>query len=134
MRTIWLTFPGLAGALAALFVPGATSPTAAGGALVAMGALALLAGHAWGASVSVPSHVALAGHVWPDMASAPSPATRAAIVIVLVTALPALALLRGVLRETATDLVGERRPRARNLFLAIAAAGLVAALVLPALR
>lgn len=133
---IWISLPALAGACAALLVPGQASTTAAGAALLAVGAIALLAGHAWGLMISIPSHVTLVGRVWPSLAAgtpAGSSATAAAVAIVLVTALPALALTVVVLPQIATHVLGEQRRRAHGLFVAGAAVALIAALVLPAL-
>ena len=132
----WICLPALAGAVAALLVPGATSTTAAGATLLAVGAIALLAGHAWGLLVSIPSHVTLVGRVWPALTVSSvdgSPATAAAVAVVLVTALPALALTAVVLPQIAGHLVGEdASPRARTLVVAASAVALAAALVLPA--
>lgn len=136
---LWISLPALAGACAALLVPGQASTTAAGAALLAVGAIALLAGHAWGLMVSIPSHVTLVGRVWPALTagtlSGPSgsSATAAAVAIVIVTALPALALTTVVLPQIATHVLGEQRKRAHGLFVAGSAVALVAALVLPAL-
>src|SRR5688572_25238700 len=88
----WLSIPGLVGALAALTLPGAASTTAAGAALLAVGAIALLAGHAWGLSVSIPSHVTIAGQLWPSLAHDGPATSFAPIAVVLITALPAVAL------------------------------------------
>jgi hypothetical protein len=131
----WISLPALAGACAALLVPGATSGTAAGAALLAVGAIALLAGHAWGLLVSIPSHVTLVGRVWPSLAvsSDGSPATAAAVAVVLVTALPALALTAVVLPEIARHVVGDASPRVRSAVVALFAIGLAASLIVPAL-
>lgn len=136
---IWISLPALAGACAALLVPGQASTTAAGAALLAVGALALLAGHAWGLMVSIPSHVTLVGRVWPALTTgsaqdlAGSSATAAAVAIVIVTALPALALTTVVLPQIAEHVLGEERRQAQRVFVAGSALALAAALVLPAL-
>jgi hypothetical protein len=132
-RAAWLSIPALAGAIAALVLPGATSTAAAGAALLAVGAIALLAGHAWGLSISIPSHLTLAGQVWPNLALDAPTFSAAAIGVVLVTAVPALALSGVVLPQLARDVLGERRTRSHALFVGGSGAALVAALVLPAL-
>jgi hypothetical protein len=133
----WISVPALAGACAALLVPGATSTTAAGATLLAVGAIALLAGHAWGLLVSIPSHVTLVGRVWPALTLSSvdgSPGTAAAVAVVLVTALPALALLAVVLPQIARHVVGEEAsPRAHAAFVAVSAVALALAVILPAI-
>ena len=133
----WISVPALAGACAALIIPGATSTTAAGAALLAVGALAILAGHTWGLMVSIPSHVTIVGQVWPGLAlshhASGTPLGAAAIAIVLVTALPALALTAVVLPQIGVHLLGDRSPRTRSLFVAGSALALAAALIVPAL-
>jgi|SoiMethySBSTD1v2_1073268.scaffolds.fasta_scaffold204342_3 hypothetical protein len=132
----WISLPALAGACAALLVPGATTSTAAGAALLAVGAIALLAGHAWGLLVSIPSHVTLVGRVWPSLtvSSDGSPATAAAVAVVLVTALPALALTAVVLPQISRHVVGDSAsPRVHAAVVAVSALGLAAALIVPAL-
>lgn len=133
----WICLPALAGAGAALLVPGATSSTAAGATLLAVGAIALLAGHAWGLLVSIPSHVTLVGRVWPALTLASldgSPRTAAAVAIVLVTALPALALTAVVLPQIARHVVGEQAsPRVHAAVVAASAIALALTLILPAI-
>ena len=131
----WISLPALAGACAALLVPGATTSTAAGAALLAVGAIALLAGHAWGLLVSIPSHVTLVGRVWPSLTVSTdgSSATAAAVAVVLVTALPALALTAVVLPQIARHVVGDAAsPRVHAAVVAISAVGLAASLIVPA--
>jgi hypothetical protein len=130
----WVCLSALIGAAAALALPGASGTTAAGAALLAVGALALLAGHTWGLMVSIPAHITLVGRVWPELTHAAALATvrEAAIAVVLVTALPALALTVVVLPEIARHLVPERSPRMRAVFVAGSALALAAALILPA--
>lgn len=133
---IWICLPALAGACAALLVPGATGTTAAGAALLAVGAIALLAGHAWGLMVSIPSHVTLVGRVWPSLTMGSptgSSTTAAAVAVVLVTALPALALTAVVLPQIARHLFGDRPRRVHGVFVAGSATALIASLILPAL-
>ena len=79
----WMGLLALLGAGAALF-PGVSSNTASGAALLAVGALALLAGHAWADIVSAPAHIALAGRTLAE-------GSAVTIAIVVATALPALA-------------------------------------------
>src|SRR6266487_3291313 len=94
----WVCASALAGAGAAMLLPGGT--TGAGAALLAVGALALLAGHTWGLMVSIQATL-----------------RAAAVAVVLVTALPALALIAVVLPQIAQQLPPEGARRARSLFV-----------------
>lgn len=60
---LWTAVPALVAAVAALVVAAAGSPAPAEGAMLAVGALALLAGHTWGNLVVVAAHVPLVGHL-----------------------------------------------------------------------
>jgi hypothetical protein len=116
-------------------MPGPAGTTAAAAALLAVGALAVLAGHTWGLLVSVPSHVTLVGRVWPTLGDATTASTPqvGATAIVLVTALPAMALIAFVLPQMARHLFPDRAPRTRALIVAASAMMLAAALVVPAI-
>src|SRR5687768_8505984 len=65
---LWVSLPALAGATAAVMVPGVSSTATAGATLLAVGGLALLAGHTWGLLVVVPSDLVLVGRLWPVLA------------------------------------------------------------------
>lgn len=140
----WVAFPALAGALAALLLPGVSSTTSAEAALLALGAISLLAGHTWGLLVIVPAHISLCGQLWHKLAlvgpvyvdssnGAGSHLGAAAISVVLVTALPALALAAILLPRLIAQVVGHKPPRTQALCVAGAALLMAAALVLPAL-
>src|SRR5688572_15076757 len=96
---LWVALPALGGAIAALMVPGASNTATAGATMLAVGALALLAGHTWGLIVVVSSHITLVGRLWPALALVgPGHSLEggmlgaATISVVLVTALPAIGL------------------------------------------
>ncbi len=130
--TVCLT--ALAGAGAALLLPGTSGTTAAGAALLALGALALLAGHTWGLMVSIPAHLTLVGRLWPhlSLAAAPTESLRAAATaLVLVTTVPALVLAAAVLPQIADHLLPGGTRRSRGLVVAGSAVALAAALILP---
>jgi len=133
----WVALPALGGAAAALLVPGVSSTATAGATLLAVGALALLAGHTWGLLVIVPSHLTLVGRLWPALAlSGPGQGgnlSSAAIAIVLLTALPTLALSSLMLPRIVQHLLVDKSPRTQSFVVASAAFLLAAALVLPAL-
>jgi hypothetical protein len=124
----------VAGAGAAVLLPDTSGTTAAGAALLAVGALALLAGHTWGLMVTIPAHLTLVGRLWPNLSLATidrSSLRAAATALVLVTALPALALAASVLPQIAQHLLPDATRRARAVVVAGAALALAAALVLP---
>jgi hypothetical protein len=135
---LWVALPALGGAAAALIVPGVSSTATAGATLLAVGALALLAGHTWGLLVVVPSHLVLVGRLWPVLAlygpGQPEGGSigTGAVAVVLVTALPALALSAVLLPRIVGHLMGNRSAREQGWVVAGAAALLAAAMVLPA--
>lgn len=121
----------LAGAAAALLLPETTGTAAAGAALLAVGALALLAGHTWGLMVSIPSHLTLVGRLWPQLSLAGGTLRTTATATILVTAVPALALAAVVLPQIAHHLLPSGTARSRALVVGGAAIALAAAMILP---
>jgi hypothetical protein len=127
----------LAGAGAALLLPEISGTAAAGAALLAVGALALLAGHTWGLMVSIPSHLTLVGRLWPHLSmirGAEGSLRAAGTTLILITAIPALALAAVVVPQIVDHLLPGRTRRTRSLVVAGSTLALVAALVLPSLR
>lgn len=139
-RAVWVGLPALVGAVAALALPGVTSAVSAEAAMLAVGALALFAGHTWGLIVVVSSHVPLVGRLWPvlaDVHGAPNGPWAgslgpAVVAVVIVTALPTLILAATLLPRMVEQLTPEQSPRARSLLVAATALVLGASLVLPA--
>jgi hypothetical protein len=129
---VWIALSALCGALVTLAVPSASGTSAAGASVLAVGALALLAGHTWGLLVSVPSHVTLVGQLWPTFLPTHAGPPPVAAAVVLVTALPALALTAIVLPQIANHLLHDRPQRMRHAFVAASALALAASLVAPA--
>jgi hypothetical protein len=126
----------VAGAGGALLLPVTSGTQAAGATLLTVGALALLAGHAWGLFVSIPAHLTLLGRLWPQLALAQAPGgtlRAAATALVLVTALPMLALAAMVLPQLVRHLAPTASRAGRAVLVAVLAATLAAALILPAL-
>lgn len=110
-RERWLGLTGLLAALAALPLPThAHSPELA--ATLAMGAIALLAGHRWGLVVIVLAEIFLIGAVWPlaFLAQPPSVPAQIAVLISVIGAVPGLRSLGRAAAE-AVELVGARRTR-----------------------
>jgi hypothetical protein len=129
----WIALPGLLGAIAAFVIPGSSGTTAAGATLLAVGALAILAGHTWGLLVAVPAHVTLVGRLWPTLAmGTPDVAVDGAITIVLVTSLPALILAALLLPRMGKVVLADSTPRMQSAFVTCCGALLAVSLVAPA--
>jgi hypothetical protein len=132
----WVGVPALAGAVAALAIPGTTSAMSAEAALLAVGALALLAGHTWGLLVALSSHVPLVGRVWPSLGAAAEPGREmatGAVAVVLVTAIPVIILSTLLFPRLIAHLAPRASARTQGLLSASLAVGLAVSLVLPAL-
>lgn len=124
-RERWLGVTGLIAALAALPLPThAHSPELA--ATLAIGSIALLAGHRWGLAVMVVAEIFLIGAVWPlaFLAQPPSVPAQVAVGVSVAGALPGLFALGRAAAEL-VELVGARRTRratrVTQAFLAVAA-------------
>jgi hypothetical protein len=140
MGPAWAAVPALLGAIAALALPGTTSPASAEAAMLAVGALALLAGHTWGLLVALSSHVPLVGRVWPALTHLQMPGsagsdgavTAGAVAVVLVTAVPVVILSMVLFPKLVAHVVPGASPRTHAVATAIVAIALGASLVLPA--
>src|SRR5690242_10585729 len=127
-RERWLGLTGLAAALAALPLPThAHSPELA--ATLAIGSIALLAGHRWGLAVMVVAEIFLIGAVWPlaILARPPSLAAQIAVGVSVIGAVPGLLALGRAAAEL-VELIGARRTR-RATRVADAGLALVALVV-----
>lgn len=127
---------GLASSLAAIALP-SSSYTAEIAATLAVGALALLAGHTWGLLVVTAADVILLGRVWPLVFYnwPPNAATQAATYTALAGALPGLFLLRRSLPQAIELLMGPgSSPRVRSAAMVCGMLLSVCWLLLPALR
>lgn len=110
-RERWLGLTGLAAALAALPLPtNAHSPELA--ATLAIGSIALLAGHRWGLAVMVVAEIFLIGAVWPlaVLARPPSVLAQIAVGVSVIGAVPGLRALGRAAAEL-VELIGARRTR-----------------------
>lgn len=119
---------GLAAALAALPLPtNAHSPELA--ATLAIGSVALLAGHRWGLAVMVVAEIFLIGAVWPlaVLARPPSVLAQIAVGVSVIGAVPGLRALGRAAAEL-VELIGARRTR-RATRVAHVALAMVAAVV-----
>lgn len=134
---LYVVLPALGGASAALLIPGVSGAATAGATLLAVGALAILAGHAWGLFVVLPSHLTLVGRLWPSLGHVhdahASSLGAGAVAVVLVTALPALALSAILLPRITRHVLGRHAPRRQAALVGATALLLAAALIVPAL-
>lgn len=111
---------GFAGSLAAIALPGsANTPEIA--AILALGALALLAGHGWALPVVVTADVILLGKIWPLIVFEwpPTLGVQLAAYAALLGALPGLFLLHRALPH-AVDLIVGSKPSPRLRAAAVA--------------
>jgi hypothetical protein len=139
----WAAVPALLGAIAALALPGTTSPATAEAAMLAVGALALLAGHTWGLLVALSSHVPLVGRIWPALthlnvhatsgaSGSESTVATGAVAVVLVTAVPVVMLSMLLFPRLVAHIMPGASPRLHAWATAGVAIALGASLVLPA--
>lgn len=115
---------GLAAGLAALPLPThAHSPELA--ATLAIGSIALLAGHRWGLAVMVVAEIFLIGAVWPQavLARPPSLAAQIAVGVSVIGTVPGLLALGRAAAEL-VELVGARRTRRATRFAHVALAAI----------
>jgi hypothetical protein len=127
---------GLTSALAAIALP-ASAETSEIAAILAVGALALLAGHGWGLPVVTLVEVILLGRLWPLVVYdwPPAPEVQVVVYTALAGALPGLFLLRRTLPRAIDLLLGtECPPRLHTAAVALAAALSGLALILPVWR
>ena len=103
----WVALSALLGALAAISLPGAASQTAGMAVILAVAAIALLAGHRWSLMIIVAAQVLILGKVWPIALHGSGMVEGAAIVATL-CALPSLVLLRKTVPTIVELLVGKR--------------------------
>ncbi|WP_428261314.1 hypothetical protein [Haliangium sp.] len=123
----------LLGALAAIALP-TEAKTAEIASILAIGALALLAGHDWGVPVVVLADVALLERLWPLVVYEwpPAPEVQLVTYAALASALPGLGLLRATLPGTVELICGRAcSPRLRTTAVAAGSLLSVAWLLVP---
>lgn len=122
----WMAIPALLAAGAALSLPGPTGQEAGIASILAVGAIALLAGHRWGLFIAAVAAVGLLGKVWPIVAA---PGTSAwglvAAWAAIATAVPGVVLFFAALPRIVELAIGRREGRvhrAGTVAFAVAAA------------
>ena len=100
--TLWVALPALAGAAAAFLVPGAAGGLATGASVLALAALALLAGHAWALYIVAPAQASLVGRLSPELIDPLANVFPASVaLLILVTSAPAFWLAARAIRRRA---------------------------------
>jgi len=113
-REVWVAVTALIAACAALPLP-SHAHSAELAAVLAIGAVAALAGHRWGLAVVVLAEVALVASVWPlaILARPPSVPAQIAVAVACLGAVPGVArLVRG--DDAVLELLGVTSPRWRR--------------------
>ena len=110
--------------------------------MLAVGAIALLAGHTWGLLVALSSHVPLVGRIWPAIThltghassgvTSDGAVTTGAVAVILVTAVPVVMLSMLLFPRLVAHLMPGASPRMHAWAQAGVALALGASLVLPA--
>lgn len=124
----------LASGLAALAIPGPAGEITGIASVLAVGAIAVLAEHAWGLLLVAIADVLLVGKVWPAIAYAtPSRGLGLAVaVIALVAALPGLYLFVRTLPRTIEMVLGAGQTRLHRASVSAAALSALVWIALPA--
>lgn len=104
------------GAFAAMAIPGPSGDATQIGSVLLVGALALLAGHAWGLLIVAVADALLVGTLWPVVVFADTESTRAIVAayVALAGSVPGLVLLGRTLPRTVDMLVGRRSEKTRS--------------------
>jgi hypothetical protein len=122
---------GLIGALGAIALPTGSGPSPEAAAALAVGSLALLAGHAWGLLIVALADLLIVGAVWPLLVFGGRPSSIVvAAAIALAGALPGLVLLGRTLPGTVELVLGEN-VRWRSAGVAVSGVLCLVSLVLP---
>ena len=110
----WIAVTSLLGALAAISLPSSTTEVAGIAVILAVAALAMLAGHRWSLIVIVAAQIMILGKVWPIAFHAASTWVLVAAIVASLCALPGLVLLRKTVPTTVELFAGKRSRRVNN--------------------
>lgn len=111
----WVAVTSLLGSMAAISLPGSTSQIAGIAVILAVAALAMLAGHRWSLIIIVAAQIMILGKVWPIAFHAGSTLVAVAAIVATVCALPGLILLRKTVPTTVELFAGKRSRRVNNM-------------------
>jgi len=112
-------------------IPGPASEITGVATILALGALATLAGHSWGAIVVTTADLVLLGKLWPAILLGTDP-TWAYIAAAAMT-VPGVLLFAATLPTTAHAILGDTKTRTQRLGASALALMAVAYLAMPAL-
>jgi hypothetical protein len=123
----------LISAIAALAIPGPSGDVTGIASVLAVGAIAVLAEHAWGLLLIGMAEVLLVGKVWPVVAfgSEVSGWGTSIAGLALVAALPGLIVFASTLSRSVEMILGERETRLYSASVTVSATSAVIWLVLP---
>jgi hypothetical protein len=122
--TIGLALTGLVAACAAMALPGWQAQVAEISAILAVGSIALLAGHAWGLLIIGAADLMMLAELWPVVAfdTWTSTSVQVAACTALACAIPGLVLLPTTIPRTFDLLFGVGRGRRRQAGVALCGA------------
>jgi hypothetical protein len=129
----FVALAGLVAAMAAIALPTGHGPSPEVSAVLAVGALALLAGHAWGLLIVAAADLILVSSLWPMLVfeSQKSTSTTTAAAIALIGALPGLIVFTRTLPGTVELVLGDGARRFRTHALTITGIAAFISLVFP---
>lgn len=135
---IFFAFIAVISASSAMALPGPGGDVTGFASVLLVGAIALIAGHAWGILVIAAAEVTILGKVWPIVMDAITTGelgtmTTATAGTALISALPGLALFMVTLPTTVEIILGEKDSRFQRPAVALSAGATLFWLVQPAL-
>jgi hypothetical protein len=131
---IWVAGTGLLGAILVMLLPGTLGQSSEIAAVLAVGALAMLAGHKWALLIVALADAMLVGRVWPVIAF-PEHQSSVAVAIAmfaLLAAVPGLVQLGRTMPRTVDVIIGTRSPRVHSAGVLCSSLLLAAWVVAPA--
>jgi len=120
-------------ALAAMAIPGPAGDVTGIASVLAVGAIALMAQHAWGLLIVGVADLALVGKVWPVVVFTSHPDwSTATATLALITALPGLVVFVATLSRTVELVTGGSASRHHRAAMALSGTAAIAWLLMPA--
>jgi len=129
----WIAVTSLLGAIAAIALPTSAVQVSEIAVILAVAALAMLAGHRWSLIIIVASQIMILGKVWPVAFGAGSTWVMAAAIVATLCALPGLVLLRKTIPTTVELFAGKRSGRVNNATYRVCSVLVAAWLIFPVL-
>ncbi len=131
---IWVAGTGLLGAIAVMLLPGELGQSPEIAAVLAVGALALMAGHKWALLIVALADAMLVGRVWPVIAFPDNQSSLAVVIamVALLAAVPGMVQLGRTLPRTVDVIIGTKSPRIHSAGVLCGSVLLAAWVVAPA--